>query len=500
MKVNIDIVDNKIILITDDPIVKTLFSGTTIGSKYDFIHKRYIKSEIKVTLYESGRTSKGSTKLILNIGWGVLILNLYKDYISPDDKNKILRTIYQTNYRTTPFSNLRDYQNDDILHLLKYKYGLFCNYTSYGKTELIATLVNYLYSELKLKVLLLVPSSKCKDELVKRCKERFNINVPSSDGLLDIINSSGVTSSKRFKKDNKEEYENTKNYLESMDCVLADEVEYVIGGNGGKIVLDMCKNAYMRYGFSGTADKIGGNLITFSNGITDVVINNRDLIGYFGQALIYRVPIHLDINLVTVKTSCFNNITFTDDNLSEDSNIYQTVLNTMWTNPESCDMITKLIKYYPRLFIPINNLTNIIDNWISNYWIGKFRILLICGAGYIYYDLDRNSRRVELSEACDLIKNDEVDVIPSTSSGFRALDLPGLTNILLIQGKIAGVVLQSIGRVARGKVANIIDLRPKPYKPIPVYTKGVRDRSNMIKKYYKYCNLNLITRDESEFV
>ena len=39
MKVNIDIVDNKIILITDDPIVKTLFSGTTIGSKYDFIHK-----------------------------------------------------------------------------------------------------------------------------------------------------------------------------------------------------------------------------------------------------------------------------------------------------------------------------------------------------------------------------------------------------------------------------------------------------------------------------
>jgi hypothetical protein len=492
MKVNIDIVDNKIILITDDPIVKTLFSGTTIGSKYDFIHKRYIKSEIKVTLYESGRTSKGSTKLILNIGWGVLILNLYKDYISPDDKNKILRTIYQTNYRTTPFSNLRDYQNDDILHLLKYKYGLFCNYTSYGKTELIATLVNYLYSELKLKVLLLVPSSKCKDELVKRCKERFNINVPSSDGLLDIINSSGVTSSKRFKKDNKEEYENTKNYLESIDCVLADEVEYVIGGNGGKIVLDMCKNAYMRYGFSGTADKIGGNLITFSNGITDVVINNRDLIGYFGQALIYRVPIHLDINLVTVKTSCFNNITFTDENLSEDSNIYQTVLNTMWTNPESCDMITKLIKYYPRLFIPINNLTNIIDNWISNYWIGKFRILLICGAGYIYYDLDRNSRRVELSEACDLIKNDEVDVIPSTSSGFRALDLPGLTNILLIQGKIAGVVLQSIGRVARGKVANIIDLRPKPYKPIPVYTKGVRDRSNMIKKYYKYCFLKIL--------
>jgi hypothetical protein len=500
LKILIICVDNKIILITDDPIVKTLFSGTTIGSKYDFIHKRYIKSEIKVTLYESGRTSKGSTKLILNIGWGVLILNLYKDYISPDDKNKILRTIYQTNYRTTPFSNLRDYQNDDILHLLKYKYGLFCNYTSYGKTELIATLVNYLYSELKLKVLLLVPSSKCKDELVKRCKERFNINVPSSDGLLDIINSSGVTSSKRFKKDNKEEYENTKNYLESIDCVLADEVEYVIGGNGGKIVLDMCKNAYMRYGFSGTADKIGGNLITFSNGITDVVINNRDLIGYFGQALIYRVPIHLDINLVTVKTSCFNNITFTDENLSEDSNIYQTVLNTMWTNPESCDMITKLIKYYPRLFIPINNLTNIIDNWISNYWIGKFRILLICGAGYIYYDLDRNSRRVELSEACDLIKNDEVDVIPSTSSGFRALDLPGLTNILLIQGKIAGVVLQSIGRVARGKVANIIDLRPKPYKPIPVYTKGVRDRSNMIKKYYKYCNLNLITRDESEFV
>ena len=145
---------------------------------------------------------------------------------------------------------------------------------------------------------------------------------------------------------------------------------------------------------------------------------------------------------------------------------------------------------YPRIYIPINNLNFIISHWIDNYWIGVFRILLVCGEGYIYYDLNGNKTKLNLTEACEYIKNDKVDVIPSTSSGFRALDFPNLRHIFLISGNIASIVLQCIGRVARGEKMNIVTLEPESGKRIPVYTKGMEQRKELIEKYYRYCEID----------
>jgi ERCC4-related helicase len=93
-----------------------------------------------------------------------------------------------------------------------------------------------------------------------------------------------------------------------------------------------------------------------------------------------------------------------------------------------------------------------------------------------------------LDESCDLIQNNYVDVILSTSAGYRALDFPGLTSILLIQGNIAGVVLQCVGRVARGTKSNIISLVPENSNiRIPIYSKGLDMRVDMVKDYYKNC-------------
>ena len=267
---------------------------------------------------------------------------------------------------------------------------------------------------------------------------------------------------------------------------------------GGYKILDLCTNANIRYGFSGTADKIGGKMINFSEGLTNVVTDNSDLIGYFGQALVFRLATHLNVNMIYIKTRCFNNIEFTEEDFTNEDNIYLNILTKTWMDENVCNFITKIIPYYPKLFIPVNNLSDIISNWINNYWIGKYRILLISGAGYIYYDINGNRSNLDLTEACNKISNNEVDVIPSTSSGYRALDLPGLKNILLIQGKIGGVVLQSVGRVARGTDTNVINLLPDSV--VPIYSKGIRNRSKMIKEYYKYCNINVINKDESEFL
>lgn len=227
-------------------------------------------------------------------------------------------------------------------------------------------------------------------------------------------------------------------------------------------------------------------------------MDNKDLVSYFGPALVYRMPTNLTIDNIKIKTFTLNQITFDDIDDEKDGNIYLEILTKIWTFPPVCELIVKIAKKYKMLFIPINNLNNVIYEWINNYFVmqGGLRTLLICGEGYIYYDLQGRITKLSLQEACDYIRDGEVDIIPSTSSGYRALDFPGLENILLIQGIVAGVTLQAIGRVARGSRMNIISLEPKLSKRIPVYTKGFEHRDKMIQEYYKYCIINNITIDE----
>lgn len=494
--IDVRIENNNIIVDTDDPSFGALFKYKSTEGKFNYYSKKFEYKEASRNLYDSCHRIGIGWRYRFKLGWGVFIINMYKDKIGIENINRISKSLYSPQYRTAPFPNLRDFQNQDVLHLLKYKYGLFSCYTSYGKTETIATLLKYLYEETNLKVLILVPSTKCKDELVKRCNlDRFNMSVPSEDGRIDLIVTNGVSKSKRFTDPSQlKEYSR---YLSTFNCILADEVEYVMSPGGYK-VLDLCVNASIRYGFSGTADKIGGKMITFSEGLSNVVTNNADLIGYFGQALVFRLATHLKVNMTYINTSCFNNIRFTDEDFNNDDNIYLNILTKTWTDDDVCRFITKIIPYYPNLFIPVNNLANIINNWIDNYWLRKYKILLISGSGYTYYDDSGNISNLDLSGACDIINKGLVDVIPSTSSGYRALDLPGLSNILLIQGKIGGVVLQSVGRVARGSETNIITLKPNCV--VPIYSKGITSRSKMIREYYKYCEINKVIKDESEFI
>lgn len=327
---------------------------------------------------------------------------------------------------------------------------------------------------------------KAKDELVKRCKNVFGLDVPSPDLSINCMITTGLLNRKDLKDSSK--LQDFEDLLNSYDVVLVDEVEYTINPSG-EFLYERLSGASYFYGFSGTADKSNGNMISFINGLSDVVLNNKDLIKWFGPSLVYRMPLTMDIDCIEVKTSAFDQIVFDPSEFGDDQNVYMNVMNKIWTDPLVCNLIKKIIRKYPKTFIPINNLTSILSEWIDKYFLGEFRILLVCGEGYIYYDLSGNKTKLTLQEACDKISSGEVDVIPSTSAGYRALDFPKLENILLIQGKLAGVVLQAVGRVARNTHMNIITLNTKSSKRIPVLSKGTKDRNEMIHEYYKYCNI-----------
>ena len=365
------------------------------------------------------------------------------------------------------------------------------------KTQCIATLAHYAHDVLGKNVLIVTPGKKAKDEIIKRYESLFGVKIPTSiEESLGCIITSGFLNQKKIKDPTLRALEEDK--LKKYQWILVDEVEYTIN-DAGKFIYNHCLGAERMYGYSGSADRVGGAMITFAEGITETVMNNKDLISFFGPALVYRMPTNLTIDNISVKTIALNQIKFDDLDEKKDNNIYIEILTKIWTFPPICELIVKIAKRFKMLFIPINNLNNVIYEWINNYFIRRgLRTLLICGEGYIYYSLDGSKTKLTLQEACDYIKDGKVDIIPSTSSGYRALDFPGLENILLIQGIVAGIVYQVVGRVARGSHMNIIALEPTLPKRIPVYTKGMEHREEMLKEYYKYCILNDVIINEND--
>lgn len=486
INISVDETLGKIVIVTDDLSVECFLKKKLEEKKYLPWKKSYGITNKVEKIYDSKKKEKGIITFRLGLGWAGYIITVLGTYITREEYDNILRNIYSENPRDIPFPELRDYQNSDILHLLKFKRGLVSVYTSYGKTQSISVLANYLHSIGK-RVLIVAPGKKAMEELVKRCKSLYNLDIPSQDLSINCIITSGLLNRNDIKDLN--ERAKFETLMKTYDAVLVDEVEYTINPSGEYLFSTLC-SAERFYAFSGTADKVGGEMISFVNGLSEVVMNNKDLVKWFGPSLIHRMPLSsIKVDYIAVRTSCLDLVKFEPDDFKTDSNIYLNIMNRIWTDPYVCRLIVQIAKKYPKLFIPINNLTSILTEWIDNYFIGKFRILLVCAEGFIYYDLEGNKTKLNLSESCEKIKNNEVDIIPSTSSGYRALDFPNLENILLIQGKVAGVVLQSVGRVARGKHMNIITLESKSDKNIPVFTKGCAERNEMIHGYYKYCEV-----------
>ena len=493
LKITHNLDNNTLVVQTDDPNDHLLLETKFSEYKYRPWTKDWGPTTTTIKIYNPGRHSikGGLYRYELGLGWAAYLLGVFKDKLSADNYNYIIDNIIRSDSSPRyPFHELRDYQNDDVLFLLKYRIGLMTVNTGYGKTQTIATLTNYARNVLGKKVLIVCPGNKARDEIVKRCKSVFGLDVSSKEkdvnGELDCIITSGLSNSGRTKDGSKSN--SFKKTLASYDWVLADEVEYTINA-GGEFIYRNCINAERFYGFSGTADKTMAEAISFSNGLSDVVVRNKDLIKYFGPSLIYRMPLNIDLSFVRVKSKSMDDLSLDFEKIEKSSNVYLEMMNQIWTDPGICNSIVNIVKHYPLCFIPINNLVNILSLWIEKYFIGTFKILLVCGEGYVYYDLDGNKTVLTLEQACDYIKSDKVDVIPSTSSGYRALDLPRLENICLFAGKLAGVTLQSIGRCARGKHMNIITLEGYSERKIPVYTKGVKERNDMIKNYYQYCNM-----------
>lgn len=150
VKLELDKASRQIILRTDDPSAYLLLEKEEKITEFIPWQRKWGTVTKKTKIYTDRGTPKctgGIYTYHINYGFAAYIVNVFKNFIGQDDFDMILReVIYSPYYRTIPFPELRDYQNEDVLHVLKYRLGLFSVYTSYGKN-----LPHYLCNENQVK-------------------------------------------------------------------------------------------------------------------------------------------------------------------------------------------------------------------------------------------------------------------------------------------------------------------------------------------------------------
>lgn len=126
----------KLIIDTDETNVKSLLEFKRTITKYSPWLHTWEEKEIVDKLYENtrGYRRKDHFHFVLGMGWIPYIIAVFKNRLSQEEYNGLVSLVLAPTYRTIPFPNLRDYQNSDMLYILKYRRSVSQVYTAYGSS------------------------------------------------------------------------------------------------------------------------------------------------------------------------------------------------------------------------------------------------------------------------------------------------------------------------------------------------------------------------------
>lgn len=485
--------------------------------KYIYSIGRYVNSMETRYLYQE-EVSEG--EFVFQSGFASFVYNEFYKELDQASLDLLSKEIF-LDLKLPDFPNLYPQQNEDLKKLLTYKRGLFQTYTGYGKSEVIATLAYYLYHELHERVLIVTAGAVALDELRNRFYKRYGLDLDYFDDELDInaININGYLRSSQF--DIKSPYWNHDFWI------LADEVEYCCTESAMELYESIGRVKGI-YGFSATPDKKAAEPIfsrvsdefiqsdkmtqllnspfhIFQNRqkyqqlydaendrVHDILGRNKYLVGYFGNTVVFKKPDNFNITLVDVTMSLSK-----DDIKIPEEYSYNEIIYNLFTEPRVCQLIESIAFKSGLTFIPMFRL-EVIDFWLDNYFNKKdFLVLVISSRGYEIYCEGKLQGLITMEEMKRLVKLGVIGVVLGTRSSYGAMDLPELKRSILLYSKVANIVIQAIGRTARGGEFEVYNLAP--VKNIPTYSKDYEERKNLIKSYYRDCNIVEVRRSENYY-
>ena len=435
---------------------------------YNYVSRRYELMNHKDYIYR-----EDSEAYYIPRGFAMYLYTIKELLHLSQDSIKFLESelISTLDFSEFNWSNLKDYQINDLKELLQFKRGIFQNYTGYGKTEVIARLVEYLYHK-GFNILIMVGGSKSLDELKQRIISRTGIDVPNyfdESSRINMINPNGFVRSSIYQ-------DSSDNYWSSINICIADEVE-TMSSDSAFNIFDQLVHCEYFYGFGATADDKKGERIDIRYQLKGInSTSGKYITGVFSMATVYVLPRNLTINIKPYDVSM--RIDFGE---LGNSSIYRDIIDQIWVQPEYLNAIIDICKSNDKItFIPMNNLS-FIDEVFDRLLDTGLSVCTITGSGYYL-----NDHYVSLDELKDSI--DKVKVIVGTATSFRALDFLGLTTVILTVGTKASQILQQVGRAARNSEFSIWYIR-NDYT-LPIYSRHTNEQLDLIKNYYKECKIN----------
>lgn len=425
---------------------------------------QYVEEEID--LYEDMKD--GWIKL--HRGLVFHLINKFHDKI--EDLSTIQSTFKnQIQIDISGMDNLRDVQKIDLGKLLGLNIGLFQVMTGYGKTEVISTLLRYLNDQ-KTKTLVVTSSSKALDELLQRC-EKFDLHLSKSYVVEDSIN---IVNAKGFFSSSKSSHYSVLEDLSKVQVVLFDEVEKCLNPSTLRYMEYHLANRQITYGFSATTNKVSTERL-YPGNLSYLHERNLDLIRYFGIATVYRLP-EGDMKSVELLRLTFPRWIEIDS--EKDTYDASYLRDKLYMDPRFVEDMKLAIEHLDKgIYVPINSRISI-DHWTSI--LSGYRVLVISSSGYILDGVP-----IDLETTKQKMRDQEIDIIFSTMSGYNSLDIPNIKSILLLMSETSpDNILQAVGR-SRERCVTIATIEYD--RSIPIYTKKRKEQLDQVRSYYQNVTL-----------
>lgn len=460
--------------------------------KYQYWTKRFVSEKTEDYLFERIRLDN---EFVFRSGFAPFILEIFRNGMD-EESIKILESYFKTDFPRFYFNNLTKTQNNDLNDLLKSKRGLFQCYTSYGKTEIIATISDWIANKREENLLIVTASDLSKGTVISRIKSLFGKDIKKFDydSNINILNINGFLRSKKYDKNN--------DYWKNVKWILADEVENCVTDTFKTHLTQCMSGVEYIYGFSATTDKkealplrVGDGMDAMRNNkewkkYIDLIGRNKDLIGFYSFTSVYSKPDKFSVKMVHVKSTL--NFDWLDD--TEGYYDYSEIVYDLFTDKGLCTLLQSICFNKDLIYIPMPRLT-VIDHWIKNYFRKSgYTVMCISSRGFEVFENGEKLREMKLDEAREEIESGKIRLIIGTKSSYNSLDFPSLNKIITLYSKSANVVFQAIGRATRSKEFEVYNIFPA--RKAPIYSADLFKRIKLIKEYYGDSDLKVIEEDE----
>lgn len=467
--------DRNSLAISEKYFDESLFSFKVNNYLYDWKTKSMGWVEQMYNIYSKDRKTK---EYLIPIGMLMYFYNTVSN--APQELLDWCLSEIKSGITLTDQDCLYQEQWEDLKLLVSFRRGVNQSYTGSGKTQAIAVLIKNLLKDYHGNILVAGPKNMILDEIKTRL-ESFELYKPSyfdKTQRVNCINPNGVCSSNLYKSGELD------TWLGSVRFVICDEVDKLSDTSielFHKLERSGCK---IFWGFSATAKKDDAREIPCTRQLMGVMTYDLlAVVSTFSHSVIYKLPTDFNIQLINVFMGR-PDLSYLTSDIGSEEYAHSFGYYTSQTFIQFLDYL--MTKCKP--LIPIY-YTTIIDEWVKHF--SNKRLVVLCGSGYLIMEEGEVVDHIDNKDLKYLVKYDDFDAIFTTVSGFAALDCPELCDVALLSGNSAGAVIQYIGRVARKKDFRIWYANHN--RRIPIITSTREKQLNLIRDYYRLCNVEEIT-------